>query len=131
MSVSLPFYFTFFAGKTSRGSRDLCRHQCSRSSDFEASWYVQPALVNLKFLTSPSDDAVGDFLYEQIARFLDNLGVPRGLKAVGYKNSDIDMLVQGTIPQRRVLDLAPGIGDVTGSDGAEHLTRIIESSMSY
>lgn len=57
------------------------------------------------------DDAVGDFLFEQIARFLDNLGVPRGLKAVGYKNSDIEMLVKGTIPQRRVLDLAPGIGE--------------------
>jgi hydroxyacid-oxoacid transhydrogenase len=58
------------------------------------------------------DDAVGDFLFEQIARFLDNLGVPRGLKAVGYQNSDIDMLVKGTIPQRRVLDLAPGIGEL-------------------
>ncbi|CAE6456087.1 unnamed protein product [Rhizoctonia solani] len=87
--------------------------------------------VNDSTISRLSDDAVGDFLFEQIARFLDNLGVPRGLKAVGYKNSDIEMLVQGTIPQRRVLDLAPGIGDVTGSDGAEHLTRIIEGSMSY
>lgn len=41
------------------------------------------------------------------------------------------MLVQGTLPQRRVLDLAPGIGDVVGEDGTEHLTRIIEQSMEY
>jgi hydroxyacid-oxoacid transhydrogenase len=41
------------------------------------------------------------------------------------------MLVEGTMPQRRVLDLAPGIGDVIGSDGKEHLTRIMESSMEY
>jgi hydroxyacid-oxoacid transhydrogenase len=41
------------------------------------------------------------------------------------------MLVEGTLPQRRVLDLAPGIGDVVGSDGREHLSRIIESSMEY
>ena len=41
------------------------------------------------------------------------------------------MLVEGTLPQRRVLDLAPGIGDVIGTDGKEHLTRIMESSMEY
>lgn len=41
------------------------------------------------------------------------------------------MLVEGTLPQRRVLDLAPGIGDVIGSDGKEHLTRIMESSLEY
>jgi hydroxyacid-oxoacid transhydrogenase len=41
------------------------------------------------------------------------------------------MLVEGTLPQRRVLDLAPGIGDVIGSDGKEHLARIMESSLEY
>ncbi|KAG8758513.1 hypothetical protein FRC12_009987 [Ceratobasidium sp. 428] len=87
--------------------------------------------VNDPSISRLSDDAVGDFLFEQIARFLDGLGVPRGLSAVGYQNDDINMLVKGTIPQRRVLDLAPGIGDVTGADGAEHLTAIIEKSMSY
>lgn len=48
-----------------------------------------------------------------------------------YKNSDLDMLVEGTLPQRRVLDLAPGIGNVIGSDGREHLSRILERSMEY
>lgn len=48
-----------------------------------------------------------------------------------YKASDIDLLVEGTIPQRRVLDLAPGIGDVFGSDGREHLTKIMENSLEY
>lgn len=41
------------------------------------------------------------------------------------------MLVEGTLPQRRVLDLAPGVGDVAGEDGREHLTRILEASLSY
>lgn len=89
--------------------------------------------------TTPSDPAIsripgheiGAHLYEAIARFLDSLGVPRGLKAVGYAHSDIDALVTGTLPQRRVLDLAPGIGDVAGADGREHLARIIERSMEY
>lgn len=48
-----------------------------------------------------------------------------------YTSDDVDMLVDGTLPQRRVLDLAPGIGNIVGSDGREHLTRIIESSMQY
>jgi len=94
------------------------------------------AIFNYTTVSDPSitkipDRDLGVHLYEAIARFLDNLGVPRGLKAVGYNNSDIEMLVEGTMPQRRVLDLAPGIGDVFGSDGKEHLTRILEGSMEY
>lgn len=41
------------------------------------------------------------------------------------------MLVEGTLPQRRVLDLAPGVGDVAGEDGREHFTRILEASLKY
>ncbi|KAF5388190.1 hypothetical protein D9615_000409 [Tricholomella constricta] len=82
-------------------------------------------------ITCIPDRDIGAHLYEAIARFLDGLGVPRGLKAVGYSTSDLDMLVEGTLPQRRVLDLAPGIGDVIGSDGREHLAKILERSMEY
>jgi len=74
---------------------------------------------------------IGKALFDEIAKFLDNLGVPRGLKAVGYGNQDVKALVEGTLPQRRVLDLAPGIGDVAGEDGAEYLTGIIEESLEY
>ena len=48
-----------------------------------------------------------------------------------YNASDVERLVEGTLPQRRVLDLAPGIGDVIGSDGKEHLTKIMENSLEY
>ena len=77
------------------------------------------------------DADLGAHLFDAIARFLDNLGVPRGLTAVGYTRADVAKLVDGTIPQRRVLDLAPGVGDVAGEDGREALTRIIEASMEY
>jgi len=50
---------------------------------------------------------------------------------VRYNSGDIERLVEGTLPQRRVLDLAPGIGDVVGSDGREHLAKIVERSMEY
>ncbi|KIJ57033.1 hypothetical protein M422DRAFT_40580 [Sphaerobolus stellatus SS14] len=78
-----------------------------------------------------SDESIGDALYDAIAAFLDVLGVPRGLKAIGYTSSDLDSLIEGTIPQRRVLDLAPGIGNVAGEDGREHLRSILEGAMSY
>ncbi|KDQ64499.1 hypothetical protein JAAARDRAFT_28128 [Jaapia argillacea MUCL 33604] len=94
------------------------------------------AIFNNTLVTDPSitsipDSEIGAYLFEAIARFLDGLNVPRGLKAVGYKKSDVGMLVDGTIPQRRVLDLAPGIGDVAGEDGREHLERIMEAALEY
>jgi len=82
-------------------------------------------------ITRIPDSEIGAHLYEAIARFLDGLGVPRGLKAVGYTASDVAMLVEGTLPQRRVLDLAPGIGDIVGEDGREYLTKIMENSLEY
>lgn len=53
-----------------------------------------------------SDADLGPLLFDRIARFLVTLDVPRGLKALGYKSGDVDELVKGTLPQRRVLDLA-------------------------
>ncbi|KAG6919435.1 hypothetical protein DXG01_006318 [Tephrocybe rancida] len=94
------------------------------------------AIFNNTSVTDPSitsipDRDIGAHLYEAIARFLDGLGVPRGLKAIGYTMNDLDMLVEGTLPQRRVLDLAPGIGDIVGADGKELLAKILEQSMEY
>lgn len=37
-------------------------------------------------------------------------------------------LVEGTLPQRRVLDLAPGF---TGNEGREELGRIVEHAMEF
>ncbi|KAK0541697.1 hypothetical protein OC846_006938, partial [Tilletia horrida] len=82
-------------------------------------------------ITRLPDAEIGAVIYDRIAKFLAELGVPRGLTKLGYSTEHIPALVKGTLPQRRVLDLAPGIGDVRGSDGSEHLARIFERSMSY
>ncbi|GAA6003478.1 hypothetical protein JCM10207_000350 [Rhodosporidiobolus poonsookiae] len=74
------------------------------------------------------DSDVGQVVYDRIARFLADLDVPRGLSQVGYKRGDVDELVKGALPQRRVLDLAPGFS--TG-EGQELLAEIIEDSMEY
>ena len=65
--------------------------------------------------------AAGDGWYEEL------LG--RGGCRVGSeKGTSLDAVVEVA---RRVLDLAPGIGDVAGEDGREHLTKIIENSLEY
>ncbi|TNY18701.1 iron-containing alcohol dehydrogenase-domain containing protein [Rhodotorula diobovata] len=74
------------------------------------------------------DADLGELLFDRIARFLVGLDVPRGLKAIGYGMGDVDELVHGTLPQRRVLDLAPGF---KGSDGREELAHIIEGAMEF
>lgn len=96
-----------------------------------------------------SDADIGDLLADRIARFLDVLEVPRGLKALGcvsnyprlidlrfaylilwcrYDRSHVADLVEGTLPQRRVLDLAPGM---KGSDGRRELEEIITRSYQF
>ena len=77
------------------------------------------------------DAALGGHLYEAIARFLDALGVPRGLRAVGYGKEDVPGLVEGTIPQRRVLGLAPGMQGDVGAEGRQFLTSIVEDSLEF
>jgi hydroxyacid-oxoacid transhydrogenase len=34
-------------------------------------------------------------------------GIPNGLRAVGYTEDDVDKLVEGTLPQHRVIKLSP------------------------
>lgn len=98
------------------------------------------------------DEDIGMLLHDRIARFLVGLDVPRGLNAIGYKGGDVTELVNGTLPQRRVLDLAreswfiesvsnfssktdifanTTTAGFTGNEGKEELGRIIEQAMSF
>jgi hydroxyacid-oxoacid transhydrogenase len=53
-----------------------------------------------------SEDA-GRVLADRITWFMRELKVPNGLKAIGYSSSDINTLVEGTLPQHRVTKLSP------------------------
>ncbi|KAH8918672.1 alcohol dehydrogenase [Atractiella rhizophila] len=64
----------------------------------------EPDNVNLSRLP---DSDLGPLLKDRIARYLVGLGIPRGISALGYKKEHIPQLVEATLPQRRVLDLAP------------------------
>jgi len=51
------------------------------------------------------------------------VGMPNGLKAVGFGPQDVDKLVEGTLPQHRVTKLSPRPA------GPEDLRRLFLDSM--
>ena len=53
-------------------------------------------------------ESAGEVLSEALMEFLERLGgQPRGLKGLGFASTDVEGLVDGTVPQKRVLTLAP------------------------
>ncbi len=76
-------------------------------------------------------ESAGEVLGEALAKFLEELGgQPRGLKDLGFTAGDIDGLVEGTLPQRRVLMLAPGLEESTDEQRGQ-LRELFEASLSY
>lgn len=69
-----------------------------------------------------AEDA-GEVLAKRITEFMEALGVPNGLRAVGYSEEDIPKLVEGTLPQHRVTKLSPRPA------GAEELARLFEDAL--
>jgi hydroxyacid-oxoacid transhydrogenase len=65
----------------------------------------------------------GRILAERITWFMERLGAPNGLKAIGYISADIPALVEGTLPQHRVTKLAPR------QAGPEELSKLFEEAM--
>ncbi|MCJ1364439.1 hypothetical protein MMC16_003550 [Acarospora aff. strigata] len=76
-------------------------------------------------------ESAGEVLGEALANFLNRLGdQPRGLKALGFKSEHLDGLVEGTLPQRRVLMLAPNLSEEVNEE-REQLRKLFEDSMEY
>lgn len=84
-----------------------------------------------------SDAAIGDVLADAIKRLLENLGgQPRGIKGLGFKGDEdeIEGLVEGTLPQKRVLSLAPKCfnDDARNAAGArEQLRNLFREATEY
>jgi len=77
-------------------------------------------------------ESAGEVLSEALAKFLVDLGdQPRGLKDLGFGNSDIDQLVEGTMPQARVLMLAPSLDMQNVDEERAQLKQLFEDAMDY
>jgi hydroxyacid-oxoacid transhydrogenase len=68
-------------------------------------------------------DSAGDVLADHLVKLMQRLNVPNGLSAVGYTRDDIPALVEGTLPQHRVIKLSPR------PVGREEFTELFEKSM--
>ena len=70
-----------------------------------------------------SPDAAGKGLRDAFIVFMQSIGLPNGLQAVGYTSKDIPSLTEGTLKQKRLIGLSPQ--PVTRSA----VERILEDSL--
>ena len=76
-------------------------------------------------------ESAGEVLSECLSEFLVSLGdQPRGLKHLGFEEKHIDDLVEGTMPQQRVLMLAPNLSTEVQQE-REQLHGLFTEAMSY
>ena len=77
-------------------------------------------------------ESAGEVLSEAIAEFLVRLGgQPRGLKDLGFRRENIDDLVEGTLPQRRVLTIAPNLDWVDAEVERGQIRTLFEDALDY
>ena len=74
--------------------------------------------------TAKPQDA-GEILADRVIEIMRRLHIPNGLSAIGYTRDDIPRLVEGTLPQHRVIKLSPR------PVGAEELARVFEDALRY
>jgi hydroxyacid-oxoacid transhydrogenase len=88
--------------------------------------HLEAAAVFGKDISNAKEADAGAILSDAIREFLIGLGdQPRGIKEIGYERADLPGLVEGTLPQKRVLDLAPS------HIARDDLELLFENSLSY
>lgn len=77
-------------------------------------------------------ESAGEVLSDALANFLVKLGdQPRGLKDLGFKKEHVEDLVEGTIPQARVLMLAPNLESENVEVERDQLRTLFNEAMTY
>lgn len=76
-------------------------------------------------------ESAGEVLADALTKFLADLGdQPSGLADLGFSGEHIEGLVEGTIPQARVLMLAPGLAKELQQE-KDQLRKLFEESMTH
>lgn len=82
-------------------------------------------------ISNVKQESAGEVLAEALTKFLEDLGdQPKGLKALGFGSEHIEGLVEGTIPQARVLMLAPGLASELQAE-KDQLRALFEDAMTH
>jgi hydroxyacid-oxoacid transhydrogenase len=76
-------------------------------------------------ITGADPRDAGRLLADRVIEFMKRLRIPNGLSGIGYTEADIPKLVEGTLPQHRVIKLSPRPVE------REDLVRIFEDAMIY
>jgi hydroxyacid-oxoacid transhydrogenase len=93
--------------------------------------HLAAAEVFGKDISNVKRESAGEVLSEALTEFLVNLGdQPRGLRALGFDLDNIEDLVEGTIPQKRVLMLAPNLS-LDLDEEREQLRSLFAEAMEY
>jgi hydroxyacid-oxoacid transhydrogenase len=85
--------------------------------------HLQAAAALGADITDVSLADAGEVLAQRVIHFMQMLGMPNGLTAVGYGGADIPALVKGTLPQHRVTKLSPRPA------GEAELTELFRASL--
>lgn len=95
--------------------------------------HLQAAEIFGADITNAKAESAGEILSEALKDFLYNkLGdQPHGIKALGFTRDDIGSLVDGAVPQRRVLNLAPDVHSYDEGRLRESLSNILEESLEF
>ncbi|KJZ74577.1 hypothetical protein HIM_05927 [Hirsutella minnesotensis 3608] len=93
--------------------------------------HLQAAEVFGVDVSNVKKESAGEVLADALTKFLADLGdQPKGLKGLGFGSEHIEQLVEGTIPQARVLMLAPGLSKELEAE-KDQLRRLFEEAMSH
>ncbi|MBW1783880.1 MAG: iron-containing alcohol dehydrogenase [Deltaproteobacteria bacterium] len=76
-------------------------------------------------ISGAKPEDAGHIVADQVIYYMKRLNIPNGLNGVGYTTDDIPQLVEGTLPQHRVIKIAPR--PISGED----LEKIFEDAMRY
>lgn len=82
-------------------------------------------------ISNVKEENAGAVLGEALEKFLSELGdQPSGLKDLGFTSEHLDDLVEGTLPQARVLMLAPGLSEEIQEE-RQQLRALFEDAMTH